>query len=222
MIDLDKLSALEKAATPGPWYAWRRDGLDEVPHSTDGGIFTISKEMCVKNWQKRDPSVDPFPLSEEVVVGCTEYFSMPHQYQTFEFIAEMRNQLPDLIACIDQQAARIKELDDAVSGPLENITKLLETVNADTIFAGVIQTWKNENQTLKSQIADLEKRNADLGAQVAALKEIAVEGWAVAEFGGEQEGQDYHLYFREWNIDRESYRKEARELLQAEHPEVFR
>lgn len=59
-------------------------------------------------------------------------------------------------------------------------------------------------------------------AQVKALKEIAVEGWAVAEFGGEQEGQDYHLYFREWNIDRESYRKEARELLQAEHPEAFR
>ena len=28
--------------------------------------------------------------------------------------------------------------------------------------------------------------------------------------------------YREWNIDRESYRKEARELLQAEHPEVFR
>jgi hypothetical protein len=61
-----------------------------------------------------------------------------------------------------------------------------------------------------------------LEVQVAALKEIAVEGWAVAEFGGEQEGQDYHLYFREWNIDRESYRKEALELLQAEHPEAFR
>lgn len=116
----------------------------------------------------------------------------------------------------------IKELDDAVSGPLENIAKMLETVNADAIFAGVIQTWKNENQTLKSRIADLDKRNADLGAQVAALKEIAVEGWAVAEFGGEQEGQDYHLYFRTWNIDRESYRKEALELLQAEHPEAFR
>ena len=99
---------------------------------------------------------------------------------------------------------------------------MLETVNADTIFAGVIQTWKNENQTLKSQITDMEKRNADLEARVAALKEIAVEGWAVAEFGGEQEGQDYHLYFREWNIDRESYRKEALELLQAEHPEAFR
>jgi len=65
-------------------------------------------------------------------------------------------------------------------------------------------------------------RIAELEAQVAALKEIAVEGWAVAEFGGEQEGQDYHLYFREWNIDRESYRKEALELLQAEHPEAFR
>ena len=65
-------------------------------------------------------------------------------------------------------------------------------------------------------------RIAELEAQVAALKEIAVEGWAVAEFGGEQEGQDYYLNFREWNIDRESYRKEALELLQAEHPEAFR
>jgi DNA repair exonuclease SbcCD ATPase subunit len=102
---------------------------------------------------------------------------------------------------VDQQAARIKELDDAVSGPLENITKMLETVNADTIFAGVIQTWKTENQTLKSRISDLEKRNADLEArlgheqvvpmqyreaqlqgyiqelrsQVAALKEITID-----------------------------------------------
>jgi hypothetical protein len=72
------------------------------------------------------------------------------------------------------------------------------------------------------RIREMEKRNADLEAQVTALKEIAVEGWAVAEFGGEQEGQDYHLYFRTWNIDRESYRKEALELLQAEHPEAFR
>ena len=70
--------------------------------------------------------------------------------------------------------------------------------------------------------AELKRRVAELEAQVAALKEIAVEGWAVAEFGGEQEGQDYHLNFRTWNIDRESYRKEARELLQAEHPEAFR
>ena len=65
---------------------------------------------------------------------------------------------------IDQQAARIAELDDAVSGPLENITKLFETVNADMIFAGIIQTWKNENDTLKTRIAELE-------ATVAALKE---------------------------------------------------
>ena len=75
---------------------------------------------------------------------------------------------------------------------------------------------------LKRRVAELEEKNADLEAQVTALKEIAVEGWAVAEFGGEQEGQDYHLYFRTWNIDRESYRKEALELLQAEHPEAFR
>ena len=65
---------------------------------------------------------------------------------------------------IDQQAARIAELDGAVSGPLENITKMLETVNADTIFFGIIQTWKNENDTLKTRITELE-------STVDALKE---------------------------------------------------
>ncbi|DBA35162.1 TPA_asm: hypothetical protein vir525_00020 [Caudoviricetes sp. vir525] len=208
MIDLDKLSALEKAAKPAPWYAWLDPNNNNIE---DKCITTIPEEqyireynaLCGKRWLE----------SNEEVIGCSEW--MRADDADFLLIVEMRNQLPYLLA-------RIAELDAAVSGPLENITKMLETVNADTIFAGVIQTWKNENQTLKSQIADLEKRNADLGAQVAALKEIAVEGWAVAEFGGEQEGQDYHLYFREWNIDRESYRKEARELLQAEHPEVFR
>ena len=76
--------------------------------------------------------------------------------------------------------------------------------------------------TMQNREAQLQGYIRDLEAQVTALKEIAVEGWAVAEFGGEQEGQDYHLYFRTWNIDRESYRKEALELLQAEHPEAFR
>ena len=73
-----------------------------------------------------------------------------------------------------------------------------------------------------SEISKLVHYIADLNARAKALKEIAVEGCAVVEFGGEQEGQDYHLYFRTWNIDRESYRKEALELLQAEHPEAFR
>ena len=65
---------------------------------------------------------------------------------------------------IDQQAARIAELDGAVSGPLENIAKMLETVNEDMIFSGIIQTWKTENDTLKTRITELE-------ATVAALKE---------------------------------------------------
>ena len=69
---------------------------------------------------------------------------------------------------IDQQAARIAELDDAVSGPLENITKMLETVNEDMIFSGIIQTWKNENDTLKTRIAELEK---DLEATEKRVRE---------------------------------------------------
>ena len=113
---------------------------------------------------------------------------------------------------IDQQATQIAELDDAVSGPLENITKMLETVNADTIFAGVIQIWKTENQTLGSQISDLEKRNADLEAQVAALKKIAEDerAYILSVDVMESTGVDEFL------------RTEARRQLAEEHPEAFR
>ena len=81
---------------------------------------------------------------------------------------------------IDQQAAQIAELDDAVSGPLENITKMLETVNADTILAGVIQTWKNENQTLKSQVAALKKIAEDERAYILSVD--VMESTGVDEF----------------------------------------
>lgn len=106
---------------------------------------------------------------------------------------------------IDQQAAQIKELDGTVSGPLENIAKMLETVNADTIFSGIIQTWKNENGTLKTRIAELE-------AQVAALKKIA---------------EDERAYILSVNVMEstgvdEFIRTEARRQLAEEHPEAFR
>ena len=113
---------------------------------------------------------------------------------------------------IDQQAARIAELDGAVSGPLENIAKMLETVNEDMIFFGIIQTWKTENQTLRSQISDLEKRNADLEAQVTALKKIA---------------EDERAYILSANVMEligvdEFLRTKARRQLAEEHPEAFR
>ena len=99
---------------------------------------------------------------------------------------------------IDQQAARIAELDGAVSGPLENITKMLETVNVDMIFAGVIQTWKNENQTLQSQVAALKKIAEDERAYI--LSANVMESTGVDEF----------------------LRTEARRQLAEEHPEAFR
>ena len=99
----------------------------------------------------------------------------------------------------------IKELDAAVSGPLENITKMFETVNADTIFSGIIQTWKTENDTLKTRITELE-------AQVAALQEIAIgEGAYILSVNViESTGVD------------EFHRKTAKDLLSEEHPEAFR
>ena len=114
---------------------------------------------------------------------------------------------------IDQQAARIKELDDAVSGPLENIAKMLETVNEDMIFSGIIQTWKNENGTLKTRITELE-------AQVAALKKIAIKEKASGLFNSPWDsglpddcGYDAEI---------EACRTEARRQLSEEHPEAFR
>lgn len=114
---------------------------------------------------------------------------------------------------IDQQAARIKELDDAVSGPLENIAKMLETVNADTIFSGIIQTWKNENGTLKTRITELE-------AQVAALKKIAIKEKASGLFNGPWDSglPDNCGY----DAEIEACRTEARRQLSEEHPEAFR
>ena len=126
---------------------------------------------------------------------------------------------------IDQQAARIKELDDAVSGPLENIAKMLETVNADTIFSGIIQTWKNENSTLKTRITELE-------AQVAALKEIAVEGHAKEIYPfimpmwkhlpEEDTWIDDKLFGKSKQVGKSTYRYHARNQLAEEHPEAFR
>ena len=145
-----------------------------------------------------------------------EELAEARHYATCYQAGYVHDLMHNFLAHIDQQAARIAELDDAVSGPLENITKLLETVNADTIFAGVIQIWKTENQTLRSQISDLEKRNADLGAQVTALQEIAVEQKAA------------HIAFvgfhRNMNEDetKNKAQEEAHRLLSEEHPEAFR
>ena len=93
-----------------------------------------------------------------------EELAEARHYATCYQAGYVHDLMHNFLAHIDQQAARTAELDGAVSGPLENITKLFETVNADMIFAGIIQTWKNENNTLKTRIAELE-------ATVAALKE---------------------------------------------------
>ena len=74
-----------------------------------------------------------------------------------------------------------------------------------------LDQWKTENQTLKSQISDLEKRNADLEARVAALKEIAGEERAAVL-----------ACFEDAHGVTEEHRLEARRQLVKEHPEAFR
>ena len=127
-----------------------------------------------------------------------EELAEARHYATCYQAGYVHDLMHNFLAHIDQQAARIKELDDAVSGPLENIAKMLETVNADTIFAGVIQTWKNENQTLQSQVAALKKIAEDERAYI--LSANVMESTGVDEF----------------------LRTEARRQLAEEHPEAFR
>jgi len=127
---------------------------------------------------------------------------------------------------IDQQAARIAELVGAVSGPLENIAKMLETVNEDMIFSGIIQTWKTENDTLKTRITELE-------ATVAALKEeflkSAYEHNKVSHGHAWYPGdEDYNEYLKRVDADAHKKAQEAldgvlagaRRQLVEEHTEV--
>ena len=125
---------------------------------------------------------------------------------------------------IDQQAVRIAELDDAVSGPLENIAKMLETVNEDMIFSGIIQTWKNENDTLKTRIAELE-------AQVTTLKKIAEEerakynlSWKDCAYRApDTHCEKTHDYCSSVYCPLlEEQKTEANRQLAEEHPEAFR
>ena len=97
-----------------------------------------------------------------------EELAEARHYATCYQAGYVHDLMHNFLAHIDQQAARIAELDGTASGPLENIAKMLETVNADTIFSGIIQTWKNENQTLKTRIAELEK---DLEATEKRVRE---------------------------------------------------
>lgn len=61
----------------------------------------------------------------------------------------------------------------------------------------------------------------ELEAQISTLKTIAVYERAIANFSGSEEGQDYHVNFILWDIDRDSYLAEALNQLKAEHPGIF-
>ncbi len=104
-------------------------------------------------------------------------------------------------ALMNDYLARIAELENIICGPLVSITEILEKTNADLIASNVVQMWKDENQTLKTQIA--------------ALQEIAVEQKAMRictiPANWWNEGEQVKEYFR----------ASARDQLRREHPEAF-
>jgi hypothetical protein len=176
MIDLDKLSALEKAAKPAPWYAWLDPNNNNIE---DKCITTIPEEqyireynaLCGKRWLE----------SNEEVIGCSEW--MRADDADFLLIVEMRNQLPDLIV-------RIAELE---------AERALFVEPGSTLEAAI------------GRIREMEKRNADLEARVAALKEIA----------GEERAAVLACFEDAYGVT-EEHRLEARRQLAKEHLEAFR
>ena len=101
MIDLDKLSALEKAAKPAPWYAW----LDpESRNIEDKCITTIPEEQYI-NGAKGSDKYRGLTRDEEVI-GSSEW--MRADDADFLLIVEMRNQLPDLIVYIRELEKKVE------------------------------------------------------------------------------------------------------------------
>ena len=110
MIDLDKLSALEKAAKPAPWYAW----LKPV-HTPDKCITTVPAEQFLREYKEAekfnaelserighaavsDEWRNRYLTCDEEVIGCSEWLHAENA--DLLLIVEMRNQLPELIAYI--------------------------------------------------------------------------------------------------------------------------
>ena len=79
MVDIDKLEALEKAATPGPW---------EVAH---GGSYHKG-EMVSEEWFVRRPD-DDVAIAADII---DPYDSKPSKANA-DFITESRNAFPELV-----------------------------------------------------------------------------------------------------------------------------
>lgn len=113
MIDLDKLSALEKAAKPAPWYAWLKPTIRNIENKC---ITTIPEEQYIREYNegeefhKENTSTDEWryrSLScDEEVIGSSEW--MRAEDEDFLLIVEMRNQLPELITQFEKMREELR------------------------------------------------------------------------------------------------------------------
>ena len=134
MIDLKKLSALEKAAKRGPWYAW----LKPV-HTPDKCITTVPAEQFLREYKEAekfnaelserighaavsDEWKNRYLTYDEEVIGCSEWLHAENA--DLLLIVEMRNQLPDLIAYINRLVAEIERLREKVHQRADRIAEL--------------------------------------------------------------------------------------------------
>ncbi len=211
MIDLKKLSALEKAAKRGPWYAW----LKPV-HTPDKCITTVPAEQFLREYKEAekfnaelserighaavsDEWKNRYLTYDEEVIGCSEWLHAENA--DLLLIVEMRNQLPDLIAYIDRLVAQIERLREKADQQAVRISELETDLEKE----------EYNDEAFMDEISRLVLYIVDLESKIAALKKIAEEERAAMLACAE----DLH------GID-EGHLIEARRQLAEEHPEAFR
>ena len=209
MIDLKKLSALEKAAKRGPWYAW----LKPV-HTPDKCITTVPAEQFLREYKEAekfnaelserighaavsDEWKNRYLTYDEEVIGCSEWLHAENA--DLLLIVEMRNQLPDLIAYINRLVAEIERLREKADQQAARISELETDLEKE----------EYNNEAFMDEISRLVLYIVDLESKIAALKKIAEEERAAMLACAE----DLH------GID-EGHLIEARRQLSEEHPEV--
>lgn len=134
-IDLDKLEALEKAATPGLWYA---HATDDTYCMNARYIGTRPSEFVHDNLRGLAPSSpDKEPPNDVIAITLLQQPKLAnneHYEENMELIVALRNAAPELIELARENAALKAEV-ERLKIANNNYRKILATMEN-------VQNWK--------------------------------------------------------------------------------
>lgn len=161
---IDRLRALDEAATPGPWT--EDDGF--VHSEPVGRLADLHVEMRMRG-EKPD-----FARPDTCVAKCQQYFfgidgpqGQPEFEANADLISEARNALPALLAAAEENAALRVALEN--ERPKRGANGLYCTHGAETLCDGCrLKLAQQDASAAKKRAADLDKRLAACERVVAA------------------------------------------------------